>query len=297
MKKLIDIHTHFLSKDYLDFLEQHNALLEDGFPMPRYDLKEHLELMKECNIEYSILSVSSPQPYFEGYDKESIEMCSLLNKQMANLKNSHFGFFAILPLPNVQASIQEALYALDTLRADGIKLASNSRGLYLGDKKLDPLMEVLNQKQAIITIHPHKPEPMNENVYSAGPIPLFEFISDTTRAVLNLIGNDVILRYPNIKWIIPHCGSFLPNIYDRFIGISKIRKEDIHIEESFKKLYFDVSGITNKKVIEPLLSITNENHILYGSDYPFTPKKQIIHNLEHLPDIDFYSNTNKMFQD
>ena len=138
---------------------------------------------------------------------------------------------------------------------------------------------------------------MNENVYSAGPIPLFEFISDTTRAVLNLIGNDVILRYPNIKWIIPHCGSFLPNIYDRFIGISRIRKEDIHIIESFKKLYFDVSGITNKKVIESLLSITNENHILYGSDYPFTPKKQIIHNLEYLPDIDFYSNAKKMFQD
>lgn len=49
---------------------------------------------------------------------------------------------------------------------------------------------------------------INENIFIAGLVPLFDFIADTTRAVLNLIGNDVILRYPNIAWIIPHCGSF-----------------------------------------------------------------------------------------
>ena len=98
MKKLIDIHTHFLSKDYLDFLEKHNALLEDGFPMPSYDIKEHVELMKECKIEYSILSVSSPQPYFEGYDKESIEMCSLVNYSRPTLMLRGRSFLFHLPL-------------------------------------------------------------------------------------------------------------------------------------------------------------------------------------------------------
>lgn len=77
-------------------------------------------------------------------------------------------------------------------------------------------------------------------MFSAGPVPLFEFIVDTTRAVLNLIGNDVILRYPNITWIIPHCGSFLPNIYERFIGMSKIlipqkMMKAVNVEESFKR--------------------------------------------------------------
>ena len=67
------------------------------------------------------------------------------------------------------------------------------------------------------------------------------------RAVLNLIGNDVILCYPNIAWIIPHCGSFLPNIYERFMGMSKIlipqkMMKEVDVEASFKNLYFDIIG-------------------------------------------------------
>lgn len=151
-------------------------------------------------------------------------MCRLLNEQMAEVKKNekNFGYFACLPLPNVEASIEEVNYVFDKLNADGIKLASNSRGLYLGDEKLEPLMQVMNQRKTVCVIHPHRPEPIQENVFSATVAPLYEFLADTTRAVLNLIANGVILKYPNITWVIPHCGSFLPNIYNRFIGISKV---------------------------------------------------------------------------
>ena len=60
-----------------------------------------------------------------------------------------FRFHAALPLPDVNAAIEEAVYALDELGAAGIKLASNARGQYLGDPALDPLFEVLNEKSAI----------------------------------------------------------------------------------------------------------------------------------------------------
>ena len=297
MNKLIDVHAHFLSKEYLDFLTKHNAALEDGFPIPTYNLDEHLKLNKDCNIEKSYLSISSPHPYFEGYDEESISMCRLLNKQMASIKsnNEEIGYFACLPLPNIEASIEELRYALDSLDADGIKLASNSRGLYLGDKTLEPLMEEMNKRNTICVIHPSRPEPIKEGLFSSYPVPLYEFIADTTRAVLNLIGNGVIIRYPNIKWIIPHCGSFLPNIYNRFIGISKVLDLDIDIKESFNRLYYDLSGLTSKEVLDLLLSITTTDHLLYGSDYPFTPVKQIKSNLDKLPNIDFYNNALKLF--
>ena len=297
MNKLIDVHAHFLSKEYLDFLTKHNAALEDGFPIPTYNLDEHLKLNKDCNIEKSYLSISSPHPYFEGYDEESISMCRLLNKQMASIKsnNEEIGYFACLPLPSIDASIEELRYALDSLDADGIKLASNSRGLYLGDKILEPLMEEMNKRNTICVIHPSRPEPIKEGLFSSYPVPLYEFIADTTRAVLNLIGNGVIIRYPNIKWIIPHCGSFLPNIYNRFIGISKVLDLDIDIKESFNRLYYDLSGLTSKEVLDLLLSITTTDHLLYGSDYPFTPVKQIKSNLDKLPNIDFYNNALKLF--
>lgn len=193
-------------------------------------------------------------------------------------------------MPDVKAAIREAEYALDKLNADGIKLASNSRGLYLGDTELDPLMEEPNKRHAVYNIHPHRPNPMKEGVFSAGPVPLFEFLADTTRAVLNLIGNGVIDRYPDITWIVPHCGSFLPNIYDRFQGMAKVlvpkgMMKDMDVAENVSRLYFDISGGPAPNLLTWLLTIAQPDHILYGSDYPFTPADQAAENMEMLLDM------------
>ena len=48
-----------------------------------------------------------------------------------------FGFFATLPLPDVEAALAEISYTLDTLHADGIVLLSNYTGIYLGDPRFD----------------------------------------------------------------------------------------------------------------------------------------------------------------
>ena len=69
-----------------------------------------------------------------------------------------------MPLPDIDAAIREAVYALDTLGADGVKLATNSRGQYLGDEALDPLMEAMNERHAVIIIHPHRPTPYPEKI-------------------------------------------------------------------------------------------------------------------------------------
>ena len=54
MNKLIDVHTHFLSNEYLTFLKEHNATLEDGFPLPSYNLDEHLQLTKNVILKNRI---------------------------------------------------------------------------------------------------------------------------------------------------------------------------------------------------------------------------------------------------
>ena len=274
----------------MELIERHGASLEDGFPLPTWKVQEHLALMDECNIEWTLLSVSSPQPYFTGFDEEAVKMCRHLNESMAEVKTKYpkrFKFQACLPLPNIEAAIDEAIYALDVLKADGVKFASNSKGLYLGAKELNPLMAELNQRCTICNIHPHRPEPIKEGIFSSGPVPLYEFLADTTRAVLNLISNGVILRYPKISWIIPHCGSFLPNIYDRFDGLSKILipkglMQDVNIKKSVAKLYFDLSGNPAPHLLDWLLTITSPDKIMYGADFPFTPAALVKSNLNKL---------------
>lgn len=277
--RTIDVHAHPVFPGYREELVRNNAVREDGFVVPdNYTVEHHIEMMDELEVQWALGFVSSPHPYF-GDDEACIRVCREYNEAIAKARNDHpnrFGFCAILPHPCLDAAIEEAIYALDALRATGIRLASNSRGLYMGDPTMDPLFEELNKRSAILTMHPVVPAPINTNVWSATPIPLFEFICDTTRAVINMIGNGIFDRYPNLRLIVPHSGSFLPNIQLRLPRIAKKLANEgvvnpINYENAISKLYYDIAGDPVPHVLEFLLTMADPTHILYGSDYPFNP--------------------------
>jgi predicted TIM-barrel fold metal-dependent hydrolase len=287
--KAIDIHCHLLPPVYIDELKRHGAEQEDGLPLPEWNAQAHLQFMESAGIETSIISLSSPQPYFDNAE-ESRRCIRAINETAAELKRKYpdkFKFCAALPLPDVDAAIKEAIYALDTLRADGIKLASNSRGQYLGDAALDTLMAVLNERSAIIMIHPHRPSPQQENVFTAEVTAIYEYPVETTRAVLNMIANSVMTRSPNIKWIVPHTGSFLPvaitrlkSLYPLLLKMEKIQPTDI--DANLSNLYYDLAGAPTPEILKMLLTVTSPEHIMYGSDYPFVDSEILVGNLNVL---------------
>ena len=101
-----DIHAHMIPPVYYEALKEHGALLEDGFPLPVWSADEHLKFMDEADISFSLLSVSSPHPYFGDKD-ESGQLCREINLYGAELKKKYperFGFAATLPLPDVEGA-------------------------------------------------------------------------------------------------------------------------------------------------------------------------------------------------
>jgi hypothetical protein len=99
-------------------------------------------------------------------------------------------------LPDVAGTLEEIPYALNTLHADGFTLETNHHGLYLGDSTFDPVFAELNRRKAEIFIHPTQPYIPACNAHDgkmqlasplmAFPRPMFEFMFDTARAVINL---------------------------------------------------------------------------------------------------------------
>jgi predicted TIM-barrel fold metal-dependent hydrolase len=62
---------------------------------------------------------------------------------------SKFSFFAALPIPDMNASLAELAYALDTLNASGITLMADLHGKYLGDPQFEPLWGELDKRGTV----------------------------------------------------------------------------------------------------------------------------------------------------
>ncbi len=71
---------------------------------------------------------------------------------MAHDNPGRFGVFAALPILDIDGSLKEIEYALDTLGADGVALMTNIGDRWLGDTHYTPVFEEL---------HRHMPASLN----------------------------------------------------------------------------------------------------------------------------------------
>lgn len=308
---VIDVHSHLITPEFLYSLEQENRLMDEGFPLPKYDAEAHLRWMDQAGVKTSVLTLAAPQP-------SSASAIRQTNEAAARLKREHPGrflFCAALPLPDVDAAISEAVYALDTLGADGIKLATNVDGQYLGSPELDTLFAVLNERHAVVILHPHRPDPVNSQVMQQTPLAMQEHLSETTRAVANMITRNVLARYPQVKVVVPHCGAYLPLAVPRMKSLAPVMQANqmvgpIDWEANLASLYYDLAGAHSPEAIRMLLTITTPEHLLYGSDYPYVAPQVLTQSLTRMrryltdePDLTPYkemilhNNAERLFKD
>ncbi len=279
----IDLHSHAVTQGYLEFIKANGAEMDEGFPIPGWDVERHIAFMDKAGITTAVLTMPAPQPYF-GDAKVAAAVCRRYNEECATLKARYQGrflFCAALPLPDVKAAIEEARYALDVLGADGVKLATNAYGQYLGDPALDTLMAYLDQRDAVIILHPHKPSAVNGQLIADVPLASYEYLAETSRAVLNMIAHNVLVRYPHLKVVVPHCGSFLPNALPRFRSLLPVMvkqgiMQPVDVDANLAHLYYDLAGAPTDDVLDALLTITTPDHILYGSDYPYVAEQVLV---------------------
>ena len=115
----------------------------------------------------------------------------------------------------------------------------------LGDSRLRPVWSELNARKATVFVHP--------NAYAPGthgrPSPLIEVAFDTARTIVDMVYNRVFLDFPQINFVISHCGGALPVLTGRLTLLgaeswvpnpNSVSSEEIR--QQIESLWFDTAA-------------------------------------------------------
>ncbi|MFC4146063.1 amidohydrolase family protein [Micromonospora mangrovi] len=275
MNELIDVHSHFVTEEYVAAATQAGHHLPEGMPAwATWSAEEHLALMDKAGIRTSVLSVSAPGTHF-GDDARARTLTRRLNTYAAEVVARHpgrFAFFAALPLPDVAGARAEVGHAFDELGAVGVVLLSNAHGVYPGDRRYDDLYAELNRRRAVVFVHPLS-SVENAQVALNRPSPILEFLFDSARAASDLVFGGVLTRFPEIRWVFSHSGGVLPLLADRMQLFRHLAgaPDGPPVTEQLAGLWYDIAGTPFPHAVPALVRAFGADRVLYGSDYCWTP--------------------------
>lgn len=274
----VDVHHHIVPDFYREALAAHGLLNPvPGVEYPRWDVEASLAMMQRQGIATAVVSVTVPGVNLADGDSGAA-LARRLNEYMADLIADHpgrFGAFAVIPMHDVTAALDEVRHALDTLKLDGVGLFTNYRGRYLGDPAFDALLDEVHQRGAVVHVHPAAPPGAGQPTFGL-PASLYEFTFDTTRLAAQLLYNRTLERYPGLRMILSHGGGAIPYLAQR-LTYGSVIKPDLADREpadpigSLQHLYYDLAMSGSPYALPSLRAFLPASQVLVGTDFPFMP--------------------------
>jgi len=267
--KMSDVH-HHVAPDF--WLAQGGTPDEErvfkGWSVPRA-----LELMDQSGLATAYASITVPGHRFDD-PANARRISRACNEYMAGLRRDHpgrFGIFAMMPMPDVEATLAEIAYAYDTLKTEGVGLFTSYGDKYIGNAAFDPVFAELNRRHAVVFVHPTV-APCCTAVQPWLSTAQIEYGTDTTRAIVEYVFSTSSQRFPNVRMIWSHGGGTMPFLVQRFINSGneslKSKTPNGFLAEA-QKFFYDTAQVPSRGAMEALRAIVPVSQILFGTDYPY----------------------------
>jgi predicted TIM-barrel fold metal-dependent hydrolase len=290
---VIDVHTHYLAEALVSAMEGRDALprisgsgegrvIEYGegnvhVLMPAMvDLERQKREMAAADVQRAVLTVNLPGvDWFDAADGAAI--AREVNDELAQLSRDEADRFSALAVLPMQAPA-EAAAELERAVGKGLRGAmiySNIAG-----EAVDPvaLADVLDAAVALdvpLTIHPTYP--LSASTLDAyALIPTVGFLVDTTSAALRLILGGAYEGRDDLKLVLCHAGSLLPQLVGRIDyeaerhgthGLGALSGSALP-SERIELLYTD-AVCASGHALRNTLDLLGRDRVMFGSDYPF----------------------------
>jgi predicted TIM-barrel fold metal-dependent hydrolase len=270
----IDVHFHLIPQFYKDAVYEAGGGPAIG-RYPEWSPERALEQMEASGIEVALTSLAQPGVQF-GDRQKSCALARRCNDYAAELNARwprRFGAFATVPMGDAGDSIAEIDHSYGQLKLNGVCLFASYGGKFLGDPVFDPVLATLNERDAVVFIHPAL-HPSSRDLDLPWPGFMMEYLFDTTRAVVNLVFGGAIERFPRIRFVLPHAGGLVPYFAWR-LSVSPMidaRQPQLSRDEVYARLkhfWYDNALAPTEQTMACLREVSLPEQIVFGSDWPF----------------------------
>jgi predicted TIM-barrel fold metal-dependent hydrolase len=278
----VDVHCHYYPRVYIDRLEElGRAVRRMTNAVPGFSfalgIDRQVELLDAAGIQAQVLSVGNQPPYFPELE-QAVSTARLVNDLYADLCarfTARFHSFGALPLPHLDAALAELERCLDSLGFVGIGLGSSVLEQPLDSPAFDALFAELDRRGCVVFIHP---------VGAGGGLNSADFgltwmlgsrFEDTITAA-RLILSGLTLKYPRIRFIIPHLGGTLPLFLQRMDNVAERQDwhSDLKPSDLLRRMWFD-SVNEHPVALRCACEAFGVDRLLLGTDWPFLPADKL----------------------
>ncbi len=243
-------------------------------------MAERMALLDETGIDAEILSVSQAQPYLPAAAESAgaAQLANDLYQELCSQYPRRFYTFAALPLPHIDASLEEIERIAASPYCVGFTMGCSVAGRPLDDPVFQPVFEELDHRHCVVFLHPVGREDISWLAdYNMAWLVGAPF-EDTVTA-LRLVLSGTTRRYPHIRFIVPHLGGTLPFLSARIMR----QNDDSTVIQELRKMYYDtVSG--SPAALDIAAGAFGAGHLLFGTDYPYCTATEFAHHLAYLGD-------------
>jgi predicted TIM-barrel fold metal-dependent hydrolase len=267
----IDVHHHIAPPDYV------SRVPVTLTPVVRsWSTERSLEDMDRAGVSRSVVTVTTPGFWF-GDLEQTRRLVRASNEYAAGLAQrqpDRFGFFVMLPLPDVEASLREIGHGLDTLKGEGIALFTNYRDKWIGDPAFDAVFAELDRRKAVVHVHPDVPDCCRNIGAPHFGNAMIEYGTDTSRAIGHIVFSGTAHRYPGIRFIWSHAGGTMPFLIERFTREPQANpalKAAVPngVLHELKSFLYDTAQASHAGAMSSLTRLVPVSQIVFGSDFPY----------------------------
>jgi aminocarboxymuconate-semialdehyde decarboxylase len=291
---VIDFHVHMLDAEVLKASE--NRTVYSGFSKggsaQRPNLNEFLRRMLEPDAQIADMdergidrSVVTSSTVIQGTTwadpRTDHDLCRRTNDTTAEWVARHPGRFIgsfVLPLQDLERSMQELERATWELKLGVGNISSNYKGVYMGAAHYHPFWEAIEKRGIPVWIHPEgtvDPWFQSHALWNS----LGQSIEEA-KVMASLIYDGVMHKYPGLTIIMAHGGGYFPHYMGRMDRNAANRPDTIRNTggkkpgDFLRSFYYDTC-VYDTDVIRVLMERVGADRLVLGSDYPVGEKDPV----------------------